>query len=130
MRDRELAPIRFRTIGNLLPPRLPELANAFAPQAPAPPVSIDAPDVRANPFLKYLGELLARFTPTQPCGLLIVTSQPDRQQIKIGRNTGLDYFTARSFHLTSGDYTVSVAGCSELVKVRANQQSTLNCPRK
>jgi hypothetical protein len=127
LRDRKLMPGRM---GRLQSPRLARLAQAFAPQSAAPPVSIDASDVRANPFLKYIGELLARLTPSQPVGLLIVTSQPDRQQIRIGRNTGLDYYTARSFHLTAGDYTVTVAGCTELVKIRANQQSTLNCIRK
>jgi hypothetical protein len=127
LRDRKLMPGR---LGRLPSPSLPRIANAFAPQPAATPVSIDASDVRANPFLKYLGELLARLTPTQPVGLLIVTSQPDKQQIKIGRNTGLDYFTARSFHLTSGEYTVTVAGCTELVRIRTNQQSTLNCTRK
>lgn len=127
LRDRKLMPGR---VGRLQSPRLPRLANAFAPQPAVPPISIDASDVRANPFLKYLGELLARLTPAQPVGLLIVTSQPDKQQIRIGRNTGLDYFTARSFHLTSGDYTITVAGCTEQVKIRPNQQSTLNCTRK
>ena len=127
LRDRKLMPGR---VGRLQSPRPPHLAQAFGPQSAVPPVSIDASDVRANPFLKYIGELLARFTPSQPVGLLIVTSQPDRQQIRIGRNTGLDYFTARSFHLTAGDYTVTVAGCTELVKILPNQQSTLNCTRK
>jgi hypothetical protein len=127
LRDRKLMPGR---VGRLQSPRPPHLAQAFAPQSAVPPVSIDASDVRANPFLKYVGELLARLTPSQPVGLLIVTSQPDRQQIRIGRNTGLDYFTARSFHLTAGDYTVTVAGCTELVKILPNQQSTLNCTRK
>ena len=128
LRDRKLMPGRVIPPTTIPRPLLP--AQAFAPQSAAPPVSIDAPDVRDNPFFKYVGELLSRLTPSQPCGLLIVTSQPDRQQIRIGRNTGLEYFTARSFHLTAGDYTVSVAGCTELVKVRANQQSTLNCTRR
>jgi hypothetical protein len=130
LRDRKLMPPGRATIGRLQPPRLPRLAQAFAPQSAVPPVSIDASDVRANPVLKYLGELLARLTPAQPVGILIVTSQPDRQQIRIGRNTGLDYYTARSFHLTAGDYTVAVAGCTESVKILPNQQSTLNCTRK
>jgi hypothetical protein len=127
LRDSKLMPGQK---GQLRLPRPPPRTLAFAPQSATQPVSIGARDVRANPFLTFVGELLARLTPSQPFGLLIVTSQPDRQQIRIGRNTGLEYFTARSFHLTAGDYTVSVAGCTELVKIRANQQSTLNCTRK
>ncbi len=127
LRDRKL---RSGGVGGLGSPQLPRVANAFGPQSAVPAVSIEASDVRGYPFLKYLGELLARVTPIQPVGLLVVTSQPDKQQIRIDRSTGLDYFTARSFHITSGDHTVSVGGCTELVKIRTNQQSTVNCTRQ
>jgi hypothetical protein len=123
LRDRKL---RSGGLGGL---RLPRIANGFGPQAAGPAVSIEASDVRSYPFFKYLGELLARVTPVQPVGLLVVTSQPDKQQIRIDRSTGLDYFTARSFHITSGDHMVTVGGCSEVVKIRTNQQSTVNCAR-
>ncbi len=126
LRDRKL---RARGVGGLRSPRLPRVGNGFGPQAAAPAVSIEASDVRGYPFFKYLGELLARATPIQPVGLLVVTSQPDKQQIRIDRSTGPDYFTARSFHITSGDHTVTVGGCSEVVKIRTNQQSTVNCTR-
>ena len=127
LRDRKL---RSRGLGGLRSPRLPKVANGFGPQAAAPAVSIEASDVRGFPFFKYLGELLARVTPVQPVGLLVVTSQPDKQQIRIDRSTGLDYFTARSFHISSGDHTVTVGGCTEVVKIRTNQQSTVNCARQ
>ncbi len=126
LRDRKL---RSGGLGGLRSPRLPRIAKGFSPPAAAPAVSIEASDVRAYPFFKYLGELLARVTPVQPVGLLVVTSQPDKQQIRIDRSTGLDYFTARSFHITSGDHTVTVGGCTEVVKIRTNQQSTVNCGR-
>lgn len=126
LRDRKL---RAGGLGGLRSPRPPRVANAFGPQSAAPAVAIEASDVRGYPFFKYLGELLARVTPVQPVGLLVVTSQPDKQQIRIDRSTGLDYFTARSFHITSGDHTVTVGGCSEVVKIRTNQQSTVNCTR-
>jgi hypothetical protein len=124
LRDRKL---RSGGLGGL---RLPRIANGFGPQAAGPAVSIEASDVRGYSFFKYLGELLARVTPVQPVGLLVVTSQPDKQQIRIDRSTGSDYFTARSFHITSGDHTVSVGGCREVVKIRTNQQSTVNCARQ
>ena len=87
LRDRKL---RAGGLGGLRSPCLPRVAHAFGPQSAAPAVAIEASDVRGYPFFKYLGELLARVTPVQPVGLLVVTSQPDKQQIRIDRSTGLD----------------------------------------
>ena len=105
------------------------LGNAFL-QQPAVSFSIVASDVRGFSFVQFLGRLLARLTPSQAVGDLIVTSEPTNQMITIDLASGQDYFTARSFVVSVGAHTVSVASCREVVRVNAYQKVTMNCPRR
>jgi glucose dehydrogenase len=63
-------------------------------------------------------------------GDLTVTSEPTNEMITIDSASGQDYFTARSFVVSVGAHTVSVASCREVVRVGAYQKATMNCPRR
>ncbi|HEV3331351.1 MAG TPA: hypothetical protein VG096_10240 [Bryobacteraceae bacterium] len=113
------------------PPRHRRVANSFVPQGGAQPgraVSLDASDVRRFSFTQFLAQLLARLTPSDPLGNLVVTSRPDRQAIAVDQVTGADYLTTRSFVLSVGKHTIRVASCNQSVTVNANQQATVSCP--
>lgn len=127
----DLRDLRLRSTGAAARPisRRGVLGNAFL-QQPAVSFSIVASDVRGFSFVQFLGRLLARLTPSQAVGDLIVTSEPTNQMITIDLASGQDYFTARSFVVSVGAHTVSVASCREVVRVNAYQKVTMNCPRR
>jgi hypothetical protein len=106
------------------------MANAFAPQAVSPAGSIEPADVRARSFVQFLADFLTRHTPGEAYGTLYVTSDPDKQKIKIKEVTGVEYFTARSLDLSVREYSVTVGPCTQVVTVRANQSTTVNCPKQ
>jgi hypothetical protein len=101
--------------------------NAFL-QQPAVSFAIVASDVHGFSFVRYLARLLARLTPSQAVGDLIVTSEPTNQMITIDAASGQDYFTARSFVVSVGAHAVSVGPCKEVVSVNAYQKATMSCP--
>jgi hypothetical protein len=104
-------------------------ANALLQQAAAN-VVIDTPDVRRFSFSRYLANLLARLTPSQPVGRLKVDSQPANQAIKIDSFSGENYFTTRTFVVSVGTHNVVVSSCQEVVSVSANQGAAVSCPRQ
>jgi hypothetical protein len=114
-----------------IPARAPlHLANAFAPQPASVPAvtTLDASDVKRFSFVQFLSQLFARWTPSQPFGTLVVTSQPDRQTITVDQGSGPNFFTARSFVVSVGNHNVKVASCNRSVLVTANQQTLVSCP--
>ena len=113
------------------PTASPRYALAFAPQPAASraAVSLEITDVARFSFAQFLAQLLARLTPSDPFGDLVVASQPDRQAIAIDGATAADYLTNRSFVLSVGKHAIRVASCSQTVFVNANQQAILRCSR-
>lgn len=125
LRDRKLIPGRLAAFSRHSP-----FASSFVPQGPPVrgDISLDSSDVRKFSFSQFLGQLLNRWTPSDPLGNLLVTSKPDQQAIAIDHATGADYFTTRSFVLSVGTHTIHVASCNRSVTVNPNQQTTVSCP--
>ena len=124
LRDRRLLPARLAEKAG---PARAGFGNAFLSSGAAP-VNLETSDVRSFSFLRYFGQLLSRITASQPVGNLMVTSQPDQQTITIDAYHGAEYFTDRSFVVSVGSYTVSVASCRKVVAVAAYEKVRVSCP--
>jgi hypothetical protein len=129
LRDRQLAAeglLGFRRSA----PRI--TGNAFAPQNPGSPapraVSLEASDVSRSSFSQFIAQLLARLTPSDPLGSLVVTSRPDRLPIAIDQVQSAASYTTGTFVLSVGKHTVKVGSCTQSVTVNPNQQATMSCP--
>jgi hypothetical protein len=126
LRDRKLAALKPQ--GRLTRPPSLRLINAFAPQPDSPAGSLEPADVKAWSFVQFLADWLSRHTPGAGYGTLFVTSDPDKQRIRIKEAPALNYFTARSLNLGVRSYLVTVGACTQTVVVRPNLSTTMNCP--
>ena len=116
LRDRQLSPT------GRLRPMLPRYAAAFMPFGP----SLTTDDVRGFSFAQFLAKLLTRLTPSQPLGTLMVSSQPDHQQVTI--DDSRDFYTTRTFTVSIGTHTVKVASCQKVLTVGPGLLVSMSCP--